>query len=64
MKQITMLSFLNTPEGTRMSIVYSEVNESGIVTKANQRENRVLIDEGRLRQYNDLKNYAQKLINE
>lgn len=63
MKQITTLSFLNTPEGVRMSIVYSEINDKGIVTKANQRENRVLLDEEKLKMYRDLKEYAQSLIN-
>lgn len=59
---ITTISFLNTPEGIRMSLVYSEVDDKGVVMKANIRENRVLLDEEMIKHYTALKEFAQDLL--
>lgn len=61
-KLITTISFLNTPEGIRMSLVYSEVDDKGVVIKANIRENRVLLDKDMIEHYTALKEFAQNLL--
>lgn len=61
-KKITTISFLNAPEGVKLSIVYSELDEKGKVIKANLRENRILIDEEMLKYCEAIRNHAQFLI--
>lgn len=45
-----------------MSLVYSEVDDKGVVMKANIRENRVLLDEEMIKHYTALKEFAQDLL--
>lgn len=46
-----------------MSIVYSVIDTNGKVIKANQRENRVIVDGMIEQKYEEIKSYAYSLIN-
>ena len=46
-----------------MSIVFSVIDNEGKVIKANQRENRVIVDDSIQQKYEDIKSYAHRLIN-
>lgn len=46
----------------RASIVYSEINDEGVITKDNVRLDRIIVDKDILKSVAAVTNYAQELV--
>lgn len=65
MKILTSLTFFNDAVGKRMSVSYSEVDETtGKVISDNNRKDRVVLDQSMIQKIDELGNYATEFINE
>lgn len=62
MKKLTAYTMFRTAEGTRMSLVYSEIDEQGKVLNSNQRVDRIIMDHNALELANELYTFGQGLI--
>jgi len=62
MKVVTSITVWNDAVGKRMSITYSEINESGEIIADNKRVDRVITDSTAAGQATKLMNYAQAYI--
>ena len=62
MRKVTAITIFQTAAGCRMSIVYSEVNEKGIITRDNVRVDRILVDKDACSSAAELMDYAQSII--
>lgn len=64
MKKITALTLFQTAEGMRISMVYSDISDRGVILKDNSRVDRILVDEQAQENATALMSYAQKCIEE
>ena len=65
MKILTSLTFFNDAVGKRMSVSYSEVDETtGKVISDNNRKDRVVLDRSMVQKIDELGDYATEFINE
>lgn len=62
MKKVTSMTFLTTPEGKRMSVTYSDVDESGKIISENNRENRIVVRDDILEKISALESFAQDIV--
>lgn len=62
-KKVAGITIFNTGEGTRISMAYTEIDETGKILRDNQRVDRLVIDEAMLSVCKELTGYAQNLIN-
>lgn len=62
MKIVTSMTILTTPEGKRMSVTYSDVDESGKITSENNRENRIVVRNDVLEHISVLELFAQEIV--
>ena len=59
MKKVTAITTFETAAGMRASIVYSEINDEGVITKDNVRLDRIIVDKESVAA---VTNYAQELV--
>ena len=64
MKVVTSITTWNDAVGKRVSITYSEIDESGNITSDNNRTDRVVTDSSVVSLINELMDYAQTVIGE
>ena len=62
MKIITSITIFNDAVGVRLSASYSEIDEQGQVISDNNRIDRVITDKNVIAITEDLKDYAQSLL--
>lgn len=62
MRKVTAITVFQTAAGCRMSIVYSEVNEKGIITRDNVRVDRIIVDQDASVSAAALMDYAQAIV--
>ena len=62
MKKVTSITILTTAEGKRLSLTFSEIDESGNIVKENDRVNRVVVDEAALGVIAGLEEFAQAIV--
>ena len=62
MKKLTAITVFQTSAGARMSMVYSEINDSGVIVKDNARTDRILVDEEALGHAEALMEFAQACV--
>lgn len=62
MKKPTSITILTTAEGKRISVTYSDIDETGNIISENNRVNRVVVDVEALKTINNLETYAAKII--
>ena len=62
MRKVTAITIFQTAAGCRMSIVYSEVNEKGIITRDNVRVDRIIVDQDASVSAAVLMDYAQAIV--
>lgn len=62
MKKVTAITIFHTAAGCRISTVYSEVNEKGIITRDNVRVDRILVDPDACSSASELMDYAQSIV--
>lgn len=63
MKKITACTVFRTAEGIRLSMVYSEISEDGVIVRDNCRKDRILMDEDAILSAEKLMDFAQKYLN-
>lgn len=64
MKIVTSITFFNDAVGMRMSVTYSEINDTtGQVISDNKRIDRVITEADAIKTASDLKTYAQNFVN-
>ena len=62
MKKETAIKIFDTAVGTRASIVYSEINDDGVIVKDNIRLDRIIVDKTVLKSVAAVTSYAQELV--
>lgn len=62
MKKVTSMTVLTTAEGKRLSITFSEIDDSGNITKENERVNKVVVNRNTLDHISALEEFAQDII--
>ncbi len=62
MRKVTAITIFKTAEGTRVSIVYSEINQDGVITKDNARIDRILVDDEAVKNADELIGYVQIIV--
>lgn len=62
MKKITAITLFQTSAGCRMSMVYADINEEGVVIKDNARVDRILMDAEAVEHAEKLLAHAQTVI--
>ena len=62
MNKVTSITTHTTAEGKRISITYSEIDETGKIIQDNKRVNRVVVDEDALGHITALESFAQTII--
>lgn len=62
MKKVTSMTVLTTAEGKRLSLTFSEINDSGDIITENKRVNKVVINSNALEQISSLEDFAQSII--
>ncbi len=62
MKKVTAVTVFQTAAGMRASIVYSDINDEGLIVKDNERVDRIIVDETALQAVSGLLEYAQALV--
>ena len=62
MKKITAVTLFQTAVGYRLSMVYSEINEEGVIIKDNVRIDRILVDQDVIGNATALMSYAQRCV--
>lgn len=63
MRKVTAITVFETSAGTRLSIVYSEISEEGVITKDNIRTDRIIVASDAQAHADGLMEYAQEIIN-
>ena len=61
-KKITSTTILTTGEGKRISITYSEIDETGNLVSENNRLNRIIVDDEILEMVEKLESFAKGII--
>lgn len=62
MKKVTSMTILTTAEGKRLSLTYSEIDESGNIIEENKRVNKVLVNRSALDCVSELEGFAQGIV--
>lgn len=62
-KIVTAYTVFNTGEGTRISIIYSKVDETGKIISDASRVDRIILDNDIISISEELKEYAQSIVN-
>ncbi len=62
MKKVTSMTILTTAEGKRLSLTFSEIDDSGNIIKENERANRVVVDGNALGIISELEDFAQGIV--
>lgn len=62
MKKVTSMTILTTAEGKRLSLTYSEIDESGNIIEENKRVNKVLVNRAALDYVMELEEFAQGIV--
>ncbi len=62
-KIVTAFTVFNTGEGTRISIIYSKVDETGKIISDASRVDRIILDNDIISVSEELKEYAQSIVN-
>lgn len=62
MKKVTSITTFETAEGTRVSITYSELSDSGKIISENNRINRIVMDEKLKEEIETVKRAAQEMV--
>lgn len=62
MRVVTSSTYLNTAEGKRVSLTYSEIDDNGNIIKDNQRVNKVVLSEDALYHLGELRKYEQAIV--
>lgn len=61
MKKVTSMTVLTTAEGKRLSITYSEIDNSGNILSENNRVNKVLVNKEILECVAEIEEFAQSI---
>lgn len=61
MNKVTSITTHTTAEGKRISITFSEIDETGKIVQDNKRVNRVVVDEEALGHITALESFAQTI---
>lgn len=61
-KIVTAYTVFNTGEGTRISIIYSKVDETGKIISDASRVDRIILDNDIISISEELKEYAQSIV--
>lgn len=61
MKKVTSMTVLTTAEGKRLSITYSEIDNSGNILSENNRVNKVLVNKEILERIAEIEEFAQSI---
>lgn len=62
MNKVTSITTHTTAEGKRISITYSEIDETGKIIQDNKRVNRVVVNEEALEHITALESFAQTIV--
>lgn len=62
MRKVTAITVFRTAEGIRMSTVFSEINEDGMITRDNARNDRILVNESDVATAQSLLDYGQECV--
>lgn len=62
MKKVTAVTLFNSGEGMRISIMFSELDETGKVINDNSRIDRVILSSDALSLVDSINSYAQTII--
>ena len=62
MKTVTSVTFWNDAIGKRISVTYSEINESGVIQADNQRVDRVVTESAAIKHLDAIAQMAQKIV--
>lgn len=62
LRTVTSITTHVTAEGTRLSIAYSEISDTGEILKSNERVNRVVVDEGLQELIDGINTHAQTIV--
>lgn len=62
MKKVTSMTTLTTAEGKRLSITFSEIDDSGNIIKENERVNKVVVNQNVLSCISELEEFAQEIV--
>lgn len=62
MKKVTSMTTLTTAEGKRLSITFSEIDDSGNIIKENERVNKVVVNHNALSCISELEEFAQEIV--
>ena len=62
MKKVTSMTVFNDAIGMRMSVTFSEIDETGKVTADNKRFDRVITDSTALKNVQKMMEFAQDLL--
>lgn len=63
MKRVTSMTTFTTAEGERLSITFSDIDDNGNIIRENERVNKVVVDQEILSFIQELKNFAQEIVN-
>lgn len=64
-KTVTSIGLFNDAVGKRMSVTYSEIDETtGQIVSDNKRIDRVVVDKAILKEIEDVTDFAQQFIDE
>ncbi len=63
MKRVTSMTTFTTAEGERLSITFSDIDDNGNIIRENERVNKVVVDQEVLSFIQELKNFAQEIVN-
>lgn len=63
MKRVTSMTTFTTAEGERLSITFSDIDDNGNIIRENDRVNKVVVDQEILSFIQELKNFAQEIVN-
>lgn len=61
-KIVTSVTLFNDAVGKRISMTYSEVDESGTIISDNKRIDRIVTDQSIVTKANEIAEYAQSII--
>ena len=61
-KIVTSVTFFNDAVGKRISMTYSEVDESGTIISDNKRVDRIVTDQSIVTKANEIAAFAQSII--
>lgn len=59
MKKLTGLAISEVQEGLMMTYTYSEISNQGVITRNNERESRIIMDEDVKKKVEEIQDYVK-----